>query len=155
MSRSRVCKKKPSISSIKDCECGSSGLELALLAPVILGLCFVLIDLGRLFITDSLLRSSLALLSTSLRYEAMPNDMDSLKVQLIQLTEQKAAGWIDPDALELSVTLVPGLGRHTYSYDLSYRFKTQTPFAPLFLGDAALTRSLVHQDDVFLNGMAS
>lgn len=130
-------------------------MELALLAPVILGLSFILVDLGRLFITDSLLRSSLALLSRSLRYEAMPNDATVLKIQLIQLMEQKAAGWIDPDALELSVTLVPGLEGHTYSYGISYHFKTQTPFAPLFLGEAALTRSLVHQDEVFLNGATS
>jgi len=123
-------------------EGGVTGLDLAFLCPIILVLSLSTIDLGRLFITDGLLRSSLTLLAATSRYTTENLTSDQLEDRLFQITRKRAAGWIERDMLSLSVQPVSHGKAPVSLYRVQYRMTAVTPLAEALLGAGVFQRDI-------------
>ncbi len=122
---------------------GVTGLDLAFLCPIILVLSFSTIDLGRLFITEGLLRSSLTLLAATSRYTEGNLTSDELEDRLFRIAQNRAAGWIDRDMLTLSVQPVSEGEIRVSFYRVQYKMTAVTPLAEALLG-AGVFRRVIH-----------
>ena len=119
---------------------GASGLDLALLCPLILALSLTVIDLGRFFITDSLLRSSLVSLAGTSSYQEDASS-DELTGRLFQIAEERASGWIDRGSLSVSLVPAPNGEASIDLYRVSYQLTSVSPLTEGLLG-----AGVFHQD---------
>ncbi len=133
---------------------GNVALEFAAILPVILGLIFSMVDLGRLVITDTILQTTLGTLIHEHRILQLQQGGEVPTEQLLSvlhnLSENTAQGWIGETALSLTVEPLEDEAGSVFSppsqklfrYEVSYSFSPTTPFASSLLGAEILNRKI-------------
>lgn len=133
---------------------GNVALEFAAILPIILGLIFSMVDLGRLAITDNILQAALGTLIHEHRILQLQQGGEVATQQLLSklhsLSENTAQGWIAESALSLTIetlednagSVLSSSGQKLLRYEASYLFLPTTPFASALLGAEILTRKI-------------
>lgn len=133
---------------------GNVALEFAAVLPIILGLIFSMVDLGRLAITDNILQAALGTMIHEHRILQLQQggevSTEQLLSTLYSLSENTAHGWIVEGALSLTIealedeagSVLSSSDQKLLRYEASYLFLPTTPFASTLLGTEILTRKI-------------